>query len=578
MIAEIYLYFRNLLGSARALLHTPRKALTGEEVPPGKYLHIGLQKTLINLIRKSSSKEIPNTIQLDLSTDGGRLNKKYCVWPIFVRIFNIDKSKVGIVGIYVGQKQPNSSTQFFEALVQDVIKLKQNGGLMYESKRISVVVRCFIADALARAFMLNHKYCCAELPCLKCKVQGAYYYSKNKRKIKKTMVYLGVTHDLRTKEEYKDRNDINHYLPEPSPLDQILSDPLLDVPFEYMHLVLLGIMLKLMEAWLDGEYNRLERLSKTNKITAVERFSVINEYLPEEYARKSTNLEVYSSFKATEFRQIVLFSGILVFRGILPDYVYVNFLLFHISIRCLCFYVNSKMHLEFAEEGLITFVKQVEQIYTPAFMSYNVHGLLHLVDDAKRFGDLDSFSAFPFENAMGQLPGLIRKNDQYLEQISNRFSEFEFFLFDEGNNETIEPRALNQHFKENLSENCSQFEVLKYKGFTFRIKEPNNCVYFNNQIYVIVNIIKNGDSYFVKVRRFKRRKNFYEVGLSSIDVGVYLVSSLEVNAQIFSIDVIEKKCILIPYAKIYKRKEQVNSDSSDEEFEENANSYLAILM
>ena len=34
---------------------------------------------------------------------------------------------------------------------------------------------------------------------------------------------------------------------------------------------------------------------------------------------------------------------------------------------------------------------------------YNVHGLIHIAEDVKRFGPLDSYSAFPFENYLGHL-------------------------------------------------------------------------------------------------------------------------------------------------------------------------------
>lgn len=57
------------------------------------------------------------------------------------------------------------------------------------------------------------------------------------------------------------------------------------------------------------------------------------------------------------------------------------------------------------------------------FLSYNVHGLLHLVQDVKRFGSLDNFSAFPYENNMTFYRKTCRKPNQQLQQIARRKSE-----------------------------------------------------------------------------------------------------------------------------------------------------------
>ena len=417
------IFFRTFPATARTFYGTPRKAAKPIEVFPGEYLHLGLANELFEILEENCTDQIPNIIQIDLATDGAKLNKEYCVWPILCRVFNVNKSRIGIVGIYVGKKQPNSSVQFFQSLVDEVREIKQKGGIMFKNKLISLQFRCFIADALARAFALNHKYCTAEKPCFKCHVKGVYYINKNKRKETKTMVYLGTNHDLRTTKEYEDRSDLDFYSPEPSALDNIFPKPLFAVLFEYMHLVLLGVMCKLLSAWLDGKFNRLERMSGHDSNTAARRLSLMHEYVPEEFARKPQDIADYEDFKATEFRQILLFDGIIIFRNLLSKHAYYNFLLFHAAIRSLCYYADSEEYLYFAKITLKSVHDQMQNIYTPAFMSYNVHGLLHLAKDAKRFGNLDSYSAFPFENVMGEFAKSIRKPDEYLEQISNRLTE-----------------------------------------------------------------------------------------------------------------------------------------------------------
>ena len=61
--------------------------------------------------------------------------------------------------------------------------------------------------------------------------------------------------------------------------------------------------------------------------------------------------------------------------------------------------------------------------------SYNifldVHGLIHLVQDVKKFGPLDNFSAFKYENFLQTLKKLLRKHDKPLQQICRRYIEYE---------------------------------------------------------------------------------------------------------------------------------------------------------
>lgn len=61
---------------------------------------------------------------------------------------------------------------------------------------------------------------------------------------------------------------------------------------------------------------------------------------------------------------------------------------------------------------------------------YNVHSLIHLVDDVKLYGPLDSFSAFPFESYMSKVKKMIRRNNNALPQIFNRIQEMYQLNFD----------------------------------------------------------------------------------------------------------------------------------------------------
>jgi hypothetical protein len=81
-------------------------------------------------------------------------------------------------------------------------------------------------------------------------------------------------------------------------------------------------------------------------------------------------------------------------------------------------------YLEFAHHLLVTFVKEARRLYGETFPSYNVHSLIHLVDDCRHFGtSLNSLSAFPYENFLGQMKKLVRNKNSPITQVARRLSE-----------------------------------------------------------------------------------------------------------------------------------------------------------
>lgn len=124
-----------------------------------------------------------------------------------------------------------------------------------------------------------------------------------------------------------------------------------------------------------------------------------------------------------EFRQFLLYTGPAIMYRILHESVYLYFLILHAAIRILVSQSPSENLLTFAKMGLQIFVKQCPSLYGSHFVSYSIHGLLHLVQDFRNFGSLDSFSAFPYKDNMTSIRRLCRKPGQILQQIRNRIRE-----------------------------------------------------------------------------------------------------------------------------------------------------------
>ena len=90
---------------------------------------------------------------------------------------------------------------------------------------------------------------------------------------------------------------------------------------------------------------------------------------------------IIDRWKATEFRQLFLFTGPLVLKDALPEVLYHNFLLLHVAISCLVHPYYCKLYCNFARELLVLFVKHCQEVYGQEFVVYNVHNLIHLPDD-----------------------------------------------------------------------------------------------------------------------------------------------------------------------------------------------------
>lgn len=108
-------------------------------------------------------------------------------------------------------------------------------------------------------------------------------------------------------------------------------------PLDYMHLVLLGVFKRLLQIW-TGSWNKKWRTHKlgNHHLEAINRrMRLIRFSYPKEFHRIPTSLKNVGGLKAVELRSILLYSGPVLFKGILSKEKYEHFLYLHIGIRLL---------------------------------------------------------------------------------------------------------------------------------------------------------------------------------------------------------------------------------------------------
>lgn len=188
-----------LLKDARSLMHTPRSKILVKQIFPGEYIHLGLEFCIQASLQKIQDNSIPKVLIIDFSTDGAEINKTTQIWPIQCKITNLPNSKPEIAGAYVGKAKAENAEDLFRDFVTEFNLIVKKGGVNFNNKLFTIKLRCFIADAPARAYVLNHVNHMGEFPCSWCKVGGVRHEG--------AMRYSGVGHQLRTSKEYRECSD-----------------------------------------------------------------------------------------------------------------------------------------------------------------------------------------------------------------------------------------------------------------------------------------------------------------------------------------------------------------------------------
>ena len=136
------------------------------------------------------------------------------------------------------------------------------------------------------------------------------------------------------------------------------------VPLDYMHLVLLGVVKRLIHLWLHGPRSEF-RLSTKEVDNICSRLVELRKSMPREFSRRLRSIKSFNFWRATDFRTFLLYTGPIVLKGILKKDAYANFLLLHSAIQTLIDpgLVKLETNVINAEICLQDFVRSYESLY-----------------------------------------------------------------------------------------------------------------------------------------------------------------------------------------------------------------------
>lgn len=451
----------DLPGCARTLLRTSR-TISIQQKSGMEYVYFPFATQLLEHFKRYPLETVceVDSLEISLNVDGLPLFKSSNtnLWPVLCAIVNVKPVIVFPVVLTCGRSKPGD-LEFLDELIKDLDNILKNG-VQDGDKVLSVSLICCVCDAPARALVKGTKLCSGYFGCDKCAQKGMWIGR---------VVYPQVKNvELRTDGSFRDQvNEEHHHCV--STFCNLPIDMVKKFPIDYMQQLCLGVMRKLVLLWMRG--NRGIKMTSAGNVEPVSKKLIeLKPFVPKIFARKPWVWAEVDRWKATEFRQFLLYTGKIALSGILRPDLYEHFLVLSVASSILVSPALALSHSDYAKQLMEYFVEQGKLLYGDEFLVYNVHSMIHLADVVEVFGSLDACSSFPFENYIQKLKRLVRSGRNPIAQVAKRISEFSgtveqndedstslkapdnaFLLNDSSCGEVVE-RACNHH--ENQDELC----------------------------------------------------------------------------------------------------------------------------
>lgn len=529
-------YFPILPKDARTLVGTPT-AYNMVDVAGGKYFHFGVSTGVISKLRSNTELAEHEHLTLQINIDGLPLFKSSNdqFWPILGLLGEDREREPFVIGLFVGSTKPKSSNEYLKQFVEEM-KIIANEGILFDGKKMHLTISNVVCDTPARAFVKNVKGHNGYHGCDKCVQNGVW---ENHR-----MTFPECEASLRSDVMFDEMVDEEHHRGD-CILKELQIGLVSQFPLDYMHLVCLGVVRKVMMLWISGPLSIRQGACIINRIS--EAVISLKAFLPRELARKGRSLSEIERWKATEFRTFVLYTGPLVLKGKLSKLFYRNFILLHVGITILTNLEMSAQYCDYAEELLVSFVKDFALLYGKDMLVYNIHSLTHLANDVRAFGPLTSFSSFPFENYLKSLKRLVRKPSCPLQQVIRRLIEKKE---SKKSFRKITPACKKQHFAGPLPiycPPCNQFEELHLENFMISIKKGDNAIQVHQDVFIVNNIVVVKNVPKLICTRFNTKGPFFTKPLNSIDLNIVFVKNMGCRNETFCISDVYAKVVLLPF-------------------------------
>lgn len=395
----------------------------------------------------------PDDITLTWNTDGIPIfhSSDYSVWPLEVMVnelpFKERMNNVLLAGLWFGPKKPNMQC-FLVPFVEAMNELSTNGFSWIDSDGLGHVTKVYpgpcTVDTVARCMLHSQTQFNGKHGCCWCFHPGRVVPQGRGH----ARVYEVIKVKKRTDEDFeKDARTKSHGVLGTTVLSLMLFFSITNnTVVDYMHAVCLGVVRATTNLWFKSAHSQ-------KSFYLGRKMSMINTRLkgmtpPYEFSHLPRSLCQRKHWKATEWRAWLLYYSPFALNGVLPLRYFRNWCRLSNVMHALLADVVVLDRLAAVEAEVMLFMREYQDLYGCAHMTFNIHLISHLCDSVRQWGPLWGFSAFPFEN----MNGVIKKSfhgTQYIPQQICRKLLLSQFLPTLANSNScfISKPKLFQHFE-----------------------------------------------------------------------------------------------------------------------------------
>ena len=511
--------------------------------------HQDLKESVAPLVQVRSDHSL--SINLNIFTDGVSIKKstlKREHWPIWIQITDLppllrmSRKNIVLAALIVCHGIPNweDIVPHLRAEVLCPFELHLSETVML---RVSFKFNLLVSDLGAKSHLLNMFKFNGFFGCHYCTAEG--------QTLGRTHAYYPFSQQGQIREPVLNDNYVDHAefigtenlfnvvgVKGKSAFASIVRNLPLSAPIDYMHCVLLGVLPDTLKIC----YRSLSPNDRKLIESEVKTLSCPREMIS--YSRKIRSLDEINQFKANELLNWLLYISFIVFIEKLPPKLYSHLTNLVFGIRLLI-ETSNEQSVSIAEKLLSSFCSEIVDIHggNEKIETINVHSLLHLADQVRRFGHLFSYSAMSFESANRSLSEVFTGSTSECEVICRRLLHRHKLMQAGVDNNRLQ-RLFNQFsrsdnadsktFAESMVETDAVKDARKqYKDATILNRQIFNGVYFDSLAF---GRSKHGNCYVYYVENGAEILGEIQYFLKNPGVPFFN----EVQANVLAYDVLEQ--------------------------------------
>ncbi|XP_066930026.1 uncharacterized protein [Clytia hemisphaerica] len=245
----------------RTLLKTPRNYVIKEKCD-GSYIYLGLGKGISRVLVKGIQVD-RFEIDLIINVDGLPIFKSTSsqLWPI---LSHFSGSQPFTIALFYGTSKPSNPHEFMQDFLMEYNFLNTEE-LVFNNVTYTVKIKAFVCDAPSRQFLKCIKAHNAYHGCERCDTEGSYVSNR---------MTFNDRGTLRTDEAFKNYAYTEKHQIQLTCLVDYDFDCISKFALDYMHLICLGVLKRLVLCWKEG--------SRPHKLSAGQLALISNSLKPNE--------------------------------------------------------------------------------------------------------------------------------------------------------------------------------------------------------------------------------------------------------------------------------------------------------